>query len=521
MQVVVQPSRNFPPAGPQALILVPNSWDDFGFRTSYDLWVRLEDGTPREIGRVKIAHATQEPGPSPLPAGNHPSLFHVTDGRWFSLGQDDTYYERIRRTGPYASQIYTLLNDLAYTVDESRTPAWDGLENLAAARSYEVTNISLLRSVEEQTVKGQFHRIAWGGPRLTKYDFEFNPSPGEQSLEFSVRPFSSPPSNIHVLIGRNGVGKTKLLRGLAQAVVEPDRPGSIGRVSFAHSRVPEDDYRFVNVVSVTFSAFDSIIEASVNPFGASATHFHIGLNGDNRAGGASGEGYLANNFVSSLEEVLSSTQEELWFTCLEMLSRDPHIAQLPIRELAKRFENEISHLRNTELVQLELRRAFGELSSGHAIVLLTITKLVEHVAEQSLVLIDEPESHLHPPLLASFIQTLSHLLTERNGVSVVATHSPVVLQEVPKACVHKLQRSGEVRTARRPRIETYGENVGVLTHEIFGLEVMRSGFYSKIEEAVEQFDTFEEVLDYFGQQLGDEAKGLVRILLADKEYEED
>ncbi len=40
------------------------------------------------------------------------------------------------------------------------------------------------------------------------------------------------------------------------------------------------------------------------------------------------------------------------------------------------------------------------MSSGHAIVLLTVTKLVARVEEKTLVLIDEPESHLHPPLLS-------------------------------------------------------------------------------------------------------------------------
>ncbi|MER6476885.1 AAA family ATPase [Streptomyces filamentosus] len=446
----------------------------------------------------------------------------MTDGRWFSLGQDDTYYERIRKTGLYARHIYTLLNDLAYTVDESLTREWGDLENFGTARSYQVTRVSLLRSVEEQTVKGQFHRIAWGGPRLTRYEFSFTSAPDAQSLEFSVRPLSSPPSNIHVLIGRNGVGKTKLLRGLAQAVVNPDHPETSGRVSLSRSKVIDDEHRFVNVVSVTFSAFDSLIDTSESPFGAAATHVHIGLNGSYRAHAMAGDGYLGKEFVDSLVEVLSSAQERLWFTCLEMLSRDPYMAKLPIHGQARHLRNSLARDRkNAGPLKADLRKTFSELSSGHAIVLLSITKLVEHVAEQSLVLIDEPESHLHPPLLASFIQTLSHLLSERNGVSVIATHSPVVLQEVPKVCVHKLQRSGDVYTARRPRIETYGENVGVLTHEIFGLEVIKSGFYSKIEEAVDRYDTFEEVLAHFNQQLGDEAKGLVRILLADKEYEDD
>lgn len=154
------------------------------------------------------------------------------------------------------------------------------------------------------------------------------------------------------------------------------------------------------------------------------------------------------------------------------------------------------------------------MSSGHAIVLLTITKLVELVAEQSLVLFDEPEAHLHPPLLSAFVRALSNLLTHRNGVAIVATHSPVVLQEVPQSCVWKINRPGG--RPRRPRIETFGENVGVLTHEIFGLEVRESGFHAEIEKAVQEMASYEEVLAHFGGQLGGEAKGLVRILLADK-----
>lgn len=59
---------------------------------------------------------------------------------------------------------------------------------------------------------------------------------------------------------------------------------------------------------------------------------------------------------------------------------------------------------------------------------------------KTLVLIDEPESHLHPPLLSAFIRALSDLLLDRNGLSIIATHSPVVLQEVPKRCVWKINR---------------------------------------------------------------------------------
>ena len=71
-----------------------------------------------------------------------------------------------------------------------------------------------------------------------------------------------------------------------------------------------------------------------------------------------------------------------------------------------------------------------------------LSGLINISALRTLVLLDEPEAHLHPPLLSAFTRALSDLLIYRNGVAIIATHSPVVLQEVPKSCVWKLRRSG-------------------------------------------------------------------------------
>ena len=129
-------------------------------------------------------------------------------------------------------------------------------------------------------------------------------------------------------------------------------------------------------------------------------------------------------------------------------------------------------------------------------------------------ILDEPEGHLHPPLLAAFIRAIADLLGKRNGIALVATHSPVVLQEVPMSCVWKLRRSGVVSVAERPTLETFGENVGVLTGEVFGLEVTRSGFHRLLEMAVESEGSYEDVLDHFGDQLGSEARAITRGLIA-------
>lgn len=153
------------------------------------------------------------------------------------------------------------------------------------------------------------------------------------------------------------------------------------------------------------------------------------------------------------------------------------------------------------------------MSSGHAIVLLTITKLVETVEEKTLILLDEPESHLHPPLLSAFTRALSDLLINRNGIAIIATHSPVVLQEVPKSCVSVLTRTRLVGNVVRPERETFGENVGVLTREVFVLEVVNSGFHDLLVKSVESGSSYQEIVDEYGNQLGLEARALLKALV--------
>ncbi|MFB8074262.1 AAA family ATPase [Streptomyces californicus] len=503
MKFIVLPQDTPVRSGPEAVVLVADDWDDFGFRTGYTLWYR-DSQTQTNLGFVKIAVAGQEDGPSPIRAGVYDGS---PPGELFSLGQSDRYYDNIKKLGhDRREEILRRLSDVAYNPDL-----------LDSAMQYPVTRSSLLRTIQEQTVRVQFNRIARGGVRLTEYRFRYT-APGnraESTLDFEVDPDSTPSSNIHVLIGRNGVGKTTLLRNLAAAVVWPERSAEFGRVDMLPTSASETGERFVNVVSVTFSAFDPFVEVVEESDAQAVKYTYVGLQGtslDDLPAGTQQQ-RLQAAFNAGIYAVINSRDLMRWREAIMLLSRDPQFANSAIaayaRDMRAGMKVTESHVRN-------LTSAFGRMSSGHAIVTLTMTQLVHLVAEQSLVLVDEPEAHLHPPLLASFMQALSSLLSARNGVAVVATHSPVVLQTVPQSCVYKLIRQGESSRSERPLIETYGENVGVLTHEAFGLEVMESGFYTEIGRAVAALDTYEEVVAHFDGKLGGEAKGLVRILLAEK-----
>ena len=441
-----------------------------------------------------------------------PEEFQILPDRFFSLGQDDSYYEELNKLhDPAREKILQSLRDIAYNLDL-----------FSSVIIEPVTGKSLLRYAPMATVQNQFNRMAHGGARLSPFSFSYvYPESTETisnerlELSFSVTPESQPPTNVHVIIGRNGVGKSHLLNHITELLVKPAAEESVGNMRFGSGHEPASS-QFANLISVAFSAFDDFTpySSSINK-SKSLPFTYIGLKRTARTTSESEKqtapksaAALAREFSLSVKACAEGARISRWRRALEMLQSDPIFADAQVAELAD------SDWNDEQQIQSNASDLFHTLSSGHKVVLLTMTRLVENIEERSLVLLDEPESHLHPPLLSAFVRALSDLLINRNGVAIVATHSPVVLQEVPRNCVWKLHRSGKQVAVERPQFETFGENVGTLTQEIFGLEVTNSGFHKMITESIDSSNSYEAVLQKFNGNLGSEARALIRAIMA-------
>jgi ABC-type multidrug transport system ATPase subunit len=504
---VLAGAQSLPASRKSEAFLITDNWDDwFKYNTQYRLVIFDEDGNKHNIGDVKIGQFEMS---SDQNRPNIPSTFDSLNSNFFSVGQDDSYYESLNELGAdMRDQVLKALKDVA--LDN---------ELFASALDEKVTGISLLRSVSKSTVIGQFARLAKGGARLSKYKFIYkaptliksNFSPLE--LSFNVEPQSMPPSNIHVLIGRNGVGKTHLLNNMSHSLSDkkPDYE-KLGTFIKESEDVPGDI--FSNLVSVTFSAFDPFEPLPNRRDRAEGLPCsYVGLkrpssNKTEKPLPPKNPEALSKEFSASVLVCSQGARRFRWRQALKMLETDPIFGAIDVATLAEDI-----YIDDDER-KLTARQLFSKLSSGHKIVLLTITRLVETVEERTLVLLDEPEAHLHPPLLSAFVRALSDLLVNRNGVAIIATHSPVILQEVPSDCVWKIRRDGRILQAERPELQTFGENVGVLTREVFGLEVTDSGFHKLLKEAIDVGDEFEDIVDKFNQQLGGEARALIRAILA-------
>lgn len=500
------------------VVLITDGWDDwFKFNTMYHVSYFDQDGERHRLGDVKIGEFGMAKDQR---RANIPTLFTELEEQFFSLGQDDSYYERLNEIGDDFRDRYLLsMRDMAKYPDI-----------LEKALEEDVTGVSILRFVSDRAVRGQYHRIANGGARLTAYSFSYTPPPWGKGntppkFVFEVTPESSPPTNVHVLIGRNGVGKTHAVNQLTNALLRPEDTDN-GELVWDDDTIEKSE-AFPNVISVTFSAFDPFEPLPMRENTLTAVRYqyvglkHVGKDDAGNTKPPKSPNDLAADFGKSVQIIASQTaKRERWKRGLKLLESDRIFKRAEIWSLIDEYQFLIDSMERREALKELRKRAreiFGKLSSGHKIVLLTVTRLVEALEERSLVLLDEPEAHLHPPLLSAFVRALSDLLVDRNAVAVIATHSPVILQEVPRTCVWRIRRVGREARVERPEKETFGENVGSLTHAIFGLEVTDSGFHKMISEAVDSGLSYDDIVDRFSDQLGDEARGIARSLIATRE----
>lgn len=480
------------------VFLERDNWDDYTFKTLFHATYSTKSGELVKLGQIKIMKRGMTTGAVEIAL-----TFDSLASDCCSLGQDQSFYETIHSLPAGAG--YRILEQL-------RDVVWSPAiyEEFSSEEAFQT---SLLRSVKESTL-ARFRQLLHNEYEQTSFNFQYragDQDSGNTTLDFLVEPQSLPPTNVHAIIGRNGVGKTTLLARMAEAVcLSPNarqaRP-EIGR--FLH--VSSEDAPpggFANVVSVSFSAFDDFrIPSGTGEDPLDVRYDYIGLRSFEEQRLKTLD-ELIGEFISSADVCIRSARFSSWKRAINTLSSDPGFDSLGLGTLSDNPDDSLIEA---------CREIYSNASAGHRLVLLTMVRLVETVGERTLVLFDEPEAHLHPPLLGSFVRALSELLLARNGVAILATHSPVVLQELPAKSVFILSRSGSFLSASRPSLETFGESLGLLTHEVFGLEVNRSGHHTLISELIKSLGTaasYEGVRAKFGGRLGTEASSIVLALIA-------
>ncbi|WP_254911142.1 GTPase [Pseudoalteromonas sp. A601] len=195
---------------PSTVYLKIDHWNDFSFVTMFYLSFCNEDGELDGIGSIRIGFKGQTSSESTY--SQLDKSFTKLCSKFFSLGVDEPFYENLASYSDIVKKaILKPLNDIVFNN-----------EIISTIREEEVFSTSLLRDTTLSEIKLGFQRVLNGLPALTDYDFAFvrdsTLDMAQIRLDFNVEKSSTPSTNIHAIIGRNGVGKTTLLNRMIDSI---------------------------------------------------------------------------------------------------------------------------------------------------------------------------------------------------------------------------------------------------------------------------------------------------------------
>lgn len=172
--------------------------------------------------------------------------------------------------------------------------------------------------------------------------------------------------------------------------------------------------------------------------------------------------YLYAKDIDALRELAKGKSSAEFFRDLESTHVSGLIDEVRIRVKLKKNDGSVT---------------FRELSEGEQ-QLLTVLGLLQFTsAEESLFLLDEPDTHLNPRWSVEYIQHIRDFLKDESDNSqsshvLLATHNPIAVAELLKEQVQILRRDDETLgiSAEEPKVDPMGMGyAGVVTSEMFDL----------------------------------------------------
>ena len=456
-------------------ILVQDNWDDYHFKTTFSLDFYRSRNDRVVIGGVKVMdiRKEEETGSTVLP-----EMFESLEKDFCSLGSNLSFYQNLTAISQDVEVIKVLeaLNDAALfpSIRES-------FEHTSAFQS------SLLREREAKTALLLGRNIIEGYPIRDQLVFKFTTlmkdATDSHSVTFEFNRKKPLEFRISAIVGKNGTGKTQFLANLANALCsnENTQLPQFETGSFDTELGPP----FTKIICLSYSLFDSFRRPKPSK---RYSYVYCGIR-DNKDEIDRSE--LKNRHVESLKLINRKRTNEIWYNSLS--------AFVDLSKLGYELSDWFYKIENID--EIARRKNVVNLSSGHSILVYTLTELIAHITENSLVVFDEPETYLHPNAIANLINVLNEIAVKFDSFFILSTHSPILIQQLSSKNVFVFEREGNTPSTRRLDIESFGENLTTITKHIFETNEVKDG-YKKLLEELSKLLTYEEVESLFNGRLG-------------------
>ncbi len=433
------------------ITLVWDNWNDFGYRTYFDIYFYENEFSEWvHLKWIRIAHLQDL-------TTDLPREFIKLDDSFYSLFVNLEAYRIIKTNylvSPYALNIFNSLNDLTVRKDL-----------LWRVKDYEVFNTSLLRNSELKTLleDDKF------------YSFKFRNIYKEFPvwIDFNFSDDWLLPNRMVAIIWENWSGKTTLLRNITRWLVQFSQ----------HKENFSIRPSFTKIITISYSVFDSTKPPECTEKDINYIYCWLGesLGGDLLE-------RLKDRFSKSLSEIEKKEKMNIWMYIIKDFFDDA-----------------------VDLVSPQ--NSYDMLSSWQKILVTIFTEILSKIEQWSLIVFDEPETHLHPGLIFKLINTLNRLLVDYDSYLIIATHSPIVIQQIPSKFVLILR---QWYVSKLP-IESFWENFSTITREVFKNYEEKDIAYKELFKDLHKKQYSEiEVLNAFDNDLSINARMYLKNIFTNK-----
>lgn len=386
------------------------------------------------------------------------------------------YRELVAKLGPDETmRVLRALHDMVAAEDRPTGGTW-----LREAKDSAVFNRGFLRQSEAY--------FAWknAGPILKGEEFEEvgrlsetlrvrfqlagRPNPHDLNFHFSMH---EPvlPKRFAVVIGKNGVGKSQTLGRIARSAL-----WGTGELTDGDDERPQ--------LNRLLAFYPTATSASVFPTqrrGARIWYRRFSLGHAGVGRGRQTTSDLIIQLTRTRERIAGTARLELFLTALKSIEGHQDLALR--RRVGRGFVRILDMLDGGEDDRLERYasvdtrrepvRVSGDrgfpLSSGELAFVRFAALASLFIENSSLLLFDEPETHLHPNFISQFAALLDSLLEQTGSAAIISTHSAYFVRETFENQV-RILRSGPEREIEviTPRLKTFGADVGTISYFVFG-----------------------------------------------------
>lgn len=423
------------------LLLARDGWNDHLYFTLFIVRLRLSETHQVELDELKIMKSSQAEGIENRPfqklkvgAKISPVLLKSI----CSLSSSKKYYDELLKVGvELARDVLSTLRDVSF-LPEVRV----------FFQEQKCFQISLLRdSIARELLDSAGAPFGTEQQLINAFTVKIRLDGASAPHEFYFNFHSDlgAPRRIQSIVGLNGVGKTQVMARLAMLMSRFSKQS----LKDKRSTLQSDDVispvpSIYGVVAVSFSAFDEF-ERPTQLQGEKFRYSYCGL--QDYHGRLKGKGDLLKDITATLAS----------------LPDDKRVLLKSVLGNVVRVDNLEAFIDEPE----KNRRLYERLSAGQCLALNCIFHIVSKVGRRSLILFDEPELHLHPQLLTGLLNALSEILESQDSFAIIATHSPLVIQQLPMECVHVIRRDRMTPIVLKPTFQTFGESLSELTKFVF------------------------------------------------------